>query len=170
MLLDLTFQGQRLLFLLGKLLPGSGKLEFHLIGRAAGLGIFLFQLGKLVRQLLFLLRQLGKLIGTAEDASLPADRAAGHRAAGVQNLTVQGHDLKPVAVFFRHRNGLIDIFGNYDTAQQVFHHIGIDLIKCHQLRGNAHKAGAVIQSLFLQSPAANGGKGQEGGTSAAGAL
>ena len=169
-LLDLTFYGQCLLFLLGKLFPGSSELEFHLICRTARLGVFLLQLCELFGQFLFLLGQLGKLIGTAENTCLPADRAAGHRTACVQNLTVQGYDLKPVAVFFRHRNGLIDGFRNHDAAQQVLHHIGINFIKGHQLGGNAHKAGAVVQSLFLQGSATDGGKGEEGGASAAGAL
>ena len=165
-----TLQLQHLILCLTQLIPGSRQLEFHLVHRPLGFR----QLGLghqlLVLQFLFPGGELLQLIGTGQNAGFLIHRTAGHRTAGVHDLTVQGDDLEAVAVFVCHGNGSIDVTDDDDAAQQILHDSLILRLGGHQLGSDAHEAPAAFQSVFLEASALNRGQGQEGGTSATGPL
>ena len=120
--------------------------------------------------MLFLGGELFQLVGPGEDAGVLTYGAAGHGAAGVHHLAVQGDDLEAAAVFLGHGNGSIHVLDNDGAAQQIVHDGPVGLFAVNQLRGHAHEAPAAFQAALLQNPPLNAGKGQEGGSSSAGAF
>ena len=163
-----TLEPQHRIFCSAELIPGCGQLEFHLVELTLGFLQFCLCHQFLLLQLLFLLGELFQLIGAGQDARFFIDRTAGHGTAGVHDLAVQGYDLEPVAVLLGHGDGGIDVMDDYRSAQQVFHNLAIPGIGTYQLGGNAHKAPAVFQVVFLQSLSLDIGQRQEGGATAAG--
>ena len=133
MLLFLPLQPQHLILRLPELIPGSAQLELHLIEQPLGL------LQRRLRRQLLLLQclvpggQLFQLVGPGENPRVPVDGAAGHGAAGIHHLTVQGDNPEPVVVFFRHGNGRIQVLGNHRSAQQIQHNIAVFFIAGYQL-------------------------------------
>ena len=148
-LLFLPLQAQHLILRAAKLILRRLHLEFHLV--ALPLGFLQIRLGnqQLLFQLLFLSRQLFQLICPGQNARFLIHGAAGHRAAGVHDLTVQGDNLEPPPVLLRHGDGRIHIGHDDRPAQQIFHNAPVLFIARGQFRRNAHEAPAIFQPGLL---------------------
>ena len=69
--------------------------------------------------------------------------AAGHRAAGVDDLAVERHDAQTVFVRLRHPYGVGERLGNDGAAEKVLEDLRIFLVKADQVEGHADEAGVV---------------------------
>ena len=169
-LLFLTLEPEHLILCLPELIPGSGHLKLHLVKES----LTLLQLGFLrhflLLQLLFLLGQPFQLIGPGENARILIYRTAGHGAAGVHHLSIQGYDAEAIFKLLCHGNGCIQILGNHRPAQKIQDDIFILGVALYQIRGHPYKAPAVFNAGLLQAFAPDIGQRQEGGASAAGTL
>ena len=112
-------------------------------------------------QLLPLFFQLFQLVGTGEKAAAADAAAAGHGAAGMDHLPVQGDDAQAVSVVAGHADGIRQGFGNNGPAKQVINDLFVAGIEAHKLGGNAHKAG-IPHRRVLHHGAADGVQRQEG--------
>ena len=169
-LLLLALEAKHLILCLPKLIPGGGELKLHLIEQPAGFRLLGLGHHFLVLELLFLGGELFQLIGPGEDAGVLVHGAAGHGAAGVHHLAVQGDDLEAAAVFLGHGDGGVHILDDHRPAQQIVNDCLVGLFTADQLGGDAHIAPAAFQAGFLQEPPLNARQGEEGGPAAAGAL
>ena len=136
-----------------------GKIALRLVRLALGRG-------KLVLQRAALGGEFLEFVGAAEDADVAVQRAAGHRPAPVDDLSVQRNNAETVLILSRHGNAAIQIVHHDGIAQHAGKHRTIFLIVLHQLRGNAHKAVFGFQSLFLQHRSADRSERLEGRTPA----
>ncbi len=170
MLLFLALEPEHLVLRLPKLVPGGGELELHLVVLALGLLKVCLQNEPLLPQILFLERQLFQFVRPGQDAGVLIDGAAGHGTAGVHDLAVQGDNLKPAPVLLGHGDGSVHVLDDDGPPQEIVHNSPVALLAGDKPRGDAHKAPAVLQAVFLKAPALNGGQGQEGGPAAAGAF
>ena len=149
MLLLLAFQPKNLILRLPQLIPGGGKLEFHLVALPPGLLQIGLQHLSVFLELLFLEGQLFQFVGPGENARVLIDGAAGHGAAGVHDLAVQGDDFESVMVLLRHGDGRVHVLDNHRPTQKVLHNAPVGILGFHQLGGDAHKAPAVLQACLL---------------------
>ena len=148
------------------LLSQSGAGGFQFIVRQIALAVGLGQLGgegaALLLQDLDGLGQAFDLVGAAEHAGVLADAAAGHRAAGVHDLPVEGDDLERAAVAAGDRDRVVQTLCDHGAAQKVLHDGPVFAPALDQLGGDPNEAGAVLQTGLVQRPAANGGERKEG--------
>ena len=115
--------------------------------------------------------QLLQLVGPAEDASPLHGGAAGHGAAGIEHLPVQGDDFELVAKLPGRRNGVVQVLHHRHPAQQIGKDILIAPVKGDQPVRHPHKAGLTGQGLPLpQGVGPNCRNGQNGGPAALPAL
>ena len=153
-------------------LLGLGGL--HLVGRGGDLPTRVLQGlgrgGELLPRLALLLPQPLQLIGPAQDARAAGGRAAGHGAAGVEHLAVQGDDLEAVAVLPGHGDGLVQVGGDDGGPQQAGEDLLIAPLKGDELVAHAHEARLVHHADVPELPGADGAQGQEGGPSRVPAL
>ena len=148
-----------------------GLSGLHLIGGGCRFPVRLLQLpgclGQAILQPLALGSEPLQLVGPAENTGAAAGAAAGHRAAGVQNLPVQGDDAEAVSVLPCHSDGGIQMLHHDDPSQQVGKDIAVLGRKLHQLIGNAHETGLPAEaSRFPQIRGPDGAQGQDGGPAA----
>ena len=96
---------------------------------------------------------------------IPALRlAAGHGAARVEHLAVQGDDAELIAVLPGGGDGGVQIFHDGHPAQQVGKDILIFRVEGDEPVGHAHEAGLLFQGVPLPEEArADGAEGQDGG-------
>ena len=120
-------------------------------------------------QLLPLLAELFQLVGTGEDTAVFHAAAAGHGAAGVDELPVQCHDAQAVAVLAGHADGVAQALGHDGTAQEIGHDLLIGRVERHQIVGHAHKARIPFRRVLHHS-SPDRVQGQEGGTAGVHAL
>ena len=111
-----------------------------------------------------------ELVGPGQEARLFGHRAAGHGAAGVHDLAVQGDDLKPAAVLPGHGDGAVQLLHNDCPAQEILHYAPVPVFTADQPGGHSHKAPATVDSGLLQRAGRHGAEGQEGGPAASCAL
>ena len=130
---------------------------------------FLAALALVLGHFLPLLAELFQLVGPGEDAAVFHAAAAGHGAAGVDKLTVQGHDAQAVAVLAGHADGVAQALGHDSAAQEVGHNLLISRVEFHQLVGHAHEAGVPLRRVFHHR-APDRIQGQEGGAAGVHAL
>ena len=116
-------------------------------------------------QALGLSLQAGELIGPAQNTGAAAHRAAGHGAAGVQHLAVQGDDLEAVAVLPGHGDGGVHVLRDNSAAQQVGEHPAVFPVKGDKSVAHAHKALLPLHAPVPELGGADGAQGQEGGPS-----
>ena len=169
-LLFLPLEPKNLVFRLPELIPGGTQLELHLVKQPLTLlqsGLLLFPLGK---QLLFLGCQPFQLIGPGQNTCIFIHRAAGHRAAGIHDLAVQGHNAEPVFELPCHGNGRIDILGNHRPAQQIQYNIPVLGVEADQICRHTHKAPAPFHAGLLEALPPDRGQGQKRSPPAARAL
>ena len=117
---------------------------------------------KLGLDLLALFLQLLQLPGAGENPRITADAAAGHRAAGVDDLAIQGDDAEAVVVALGHLNAAVQVLHHHGSAQKVLHNGTIFPLVAHQFRRNAHEAVLVFQAVFPETAALDGVQRQEG--------
>ena len=145
-------------------LLGLGGL--HLIGGGGGLPLGLLhgvgRVGQLPGHTGTLLLQPLQLVGPAQNTRAAGGRAAGHGAAGVEHLAVQGNDLEAVVVFPGHGNGLVHILGHHRAAQQIGKDLLIPGVKLDEFVAQAHEAGLLSYPLVPEVGRPHGGQGQEG--------
>ena len=161
-----TLQPQHLV--LGLTALALGHLQLILGGGKLALELALLFLGssELFPQALYLLFQTLQFIGPAQHAGAAADAAAGHGAAPVEKLAVQGHDTEAAGVFPGHGDAAVHVLHHHGTSQQVFHNILILWPIGHQSGGDAHEASLLLHPRLPQLSAADGAQGQEGGPAA----
>ena len=156
MLFFQAFQPQHCILRGAELVSGSGQLEFHLVVLPLSLLQLRIRHQLVLLQLFFLGIQLFQFISPGQNARFLIHAAAGHGAAGIHHLAVQGDDAEPVAVFLGHGNGSIHVVNDHGSAQQILHDLTVSGIRRHQLGGNAHEAPAAFQAIFLESFALDG--------------
>ena len=149
-LLFLALEPEHLILRRAKLIPGGGELKFHLVKLALGLLKLRLQYQLFLLQALFLPGELFQLIGPGENARVLVHGTTGHGAAGVHHLAVQGNDLKAAAIALAHGNGRVQVGHDHGSRQQVFHNAPVLFLAFYQVRGNAHKAPAAFQAVFLE--------------------
>ena len=149
-------------------LLGLGSL--HLVGSSGGLPLSLLhgvgRVGQLLGHAGALLSQPLQLVGPAQDARAAGRRAAGHGAAGVEHLAVQGNNFEAIVVFPGHSDGLVHILGHHGAAQQVGKDLLIPGVKLDEFVAQAHKAGLPAHALIPEVGRPHGGQGQEGAPTA----
>ena len=101
-----------------------------------------------------------------ERARAARGRAAGHRAAGLDDLSVQRDDTEAVAVRFGERERSVHIFTHDRARQQIAHNGRIAVVKPDQTVGGAEAALPPVQTVLPQRGGADGVDGQEGGAAA----
>ena len=116
--------------------------------------------------LLAALFQLLQLAGAGEDAGIAVDAAAGHGAAGVDDLPVQRDDAEAVVVALSHLDAAVQILHHHRGAQKILYNGAVFFFITHKLRGDAHEAVLIFQPVFPQTAAADGVQRQEGGAAA----
>ena len=156
-------------------LPQLALGRLHLIAGGGGLPVRLLQrlggLGQLLPQAPALFVQPLQLVGTAQDAGTAAGGAAGHGAAGVQHLPVQGDDAELIAVFPGRCDGVVQVLHHRHPAQQVGKHVPVLGLEGDQLISHPHEAGLPPEGLSLpQLPRPDGAEGQNGGPACVSAL
>ena len=127
------------------------------------LGQLLFGTRHLLLQGGHLAPQPLQFIGPGENARRPGGRTAGHRAAGVEDLAVQGDNAEAVSIPPGHGHGLVQILGDDDAPQQIGHHSLIILMVPDELVGHAHVPGLGLQPRLPEGTRSHGVHGQEGG-------
>ena len=148
------------------LLPGHLQLILGLLQLPVGALGHQGGILQLAAHLAQLFIELLQLPGTGEDAGAAADAAAGHGAAGVDDLAVQGDDAEAVVVALGHPNAAVQVLHHHGCTQQVPDDAAIAVFIAHQLRGDAHKAVFVLQTALPQAAAPDGVQRQEGGPAA----
>ena len=148
-LLLLPLQAQYLILRAAKLILRRLHLEFHLVALPLGFLQIRLRNQQLLFQLLFLRRQLFQLVGTGQNARFLIYGAAGHGAAGVHDLAVQGDDLEASPILLRHGDGRVHIGHDDRPAQQIFHNAPVLFIARGQFRRNAHESSAIFQPGLL---------------------
>ena len=147
---------------------GLGRGQFILGGVQLPLGRFLRRLG--LFQLPVHVRrpavQSFQLRRPAENAGAAAGGAAGHGAAPVDDLAVQGHNAEGVMVLPGHGDAAVQVLGNHRPAQKAVENMGIFRVEAHQPGRHAHKAEFLLHAPLPQFIAPDGGEGQEGGPAA----
>ena len=150
-------------------------LQSHIQIIADGGQVFL-GLGKPLVGSLFIFQQsrplaaeLLQLVGPGQNAAALGGTAAGHGAAGVDELPVQGDNAQAVAVVFGHAHRVPQGLGHHGAAQQAGHDLLIAGIEPHQLIGHAHKA-RVPGGSVLHDGAPDGIYREEGGPAGIAAL
>ena len=106
-------------------------------------------------------RQLAQLAGSAEDARAAGDRAARHRAAAIQNLTVERHDAERIGKFTRDRDAAVKILDHDRAAEQIFENAVVCALIFHKLARKADVAVLAAHARIAQRLAADGRKRQE---------
>ena len=163
-------QSQHLLGGVLLLLPGHIQLILGLLQVPAG---FLRPVGGLAQggfQSRQLLPQPGQLAGPGQDPGAAADAAAGHGAAPVDDLTVQGDDAEAVLIPTGHTHAAVQVLHHHGAAQQILENAVIPGVIRHQLGGDAHKAVFLVQARLPEHIAPDGAHGQERGASRVPAL
>ena len=102
----------------------------------------------------------------AQHTGAAAGRAAGHGAAPVDDLSVQRHDAKGVAVLPGHGNAAIQILRNHRFSQKAVKNLRILRVEAHQPGRHAHKTELVLHAPLPEFLSPDSGEGQEGGTAA----
>ena len=169
------------------MVPPLGELE-HSVLRLAQLGGggIQFILGR--RQLPLGVRQLGggllqvglqplalciqplQLIGPGQDARRAGHRAAGHGAAGVEHLAVQGDDAEAPSKLPGDGQGLVHILGDDHPAQQAGEDGSVLRVKGDDGVPHTHKARLPLHRLVPEIRWADGVHGQNGGPACVSAL
>ena len=113
------------------------------------------------------------LSGEAADFLFPAKEgifllphgAAGHGAASIDQLAVQGDNAEPVAVFLCHPSGIIQGFRNQGPSQKGREEIPVPVMAVYEIRRNAADALFPGSLLFLSAVGRrmHGLQGKEGG-------
>ena len=106
-------------------------------------------------------RQLAQLACAAQNACAARDRAARHRAAAVQDLTVERHDAERVRKPARDRDTTVEVFDHDRAAEQVFENAVIFAVVFHQLACKADVAVLVLHARIAQRLAADRRERQE---------
>ena len=159
-------QGQHPVIGLALLIPGHLQLVLGLLQLPVGT---LGQEGGLLKLRLDLFQlfvQLLQLPGSGQDTRIAADAAAGHGAAGVDDLAVQSDDAEAVVVALGHLYAAIQVLHHHGGTQQILNDAAIAPVTAHQLRGDAHEAVFVFQPVFPEAPAPDGVQRQEGSPAA----
>ena len=115
------------------------------------------------------------LSGEAADFLFPAEEgifllphgAAGHGAAGIDQLAVQGDNAEPVAVFLCYPSGIIQGFRNQGPSQKGREEIPVPVMAVYEIRRNAADALFPGSLLFLSAVGRrmHGLQRKEGGSS-----
>ena len=141
------------------LVPGGGQLPGGLLLLPLGGGRLLLQ-GPL------LLPQALQLVGPGENARRAGHAAAGHGAAPVDDLPVQGDDAEAVLVFSRHGDAAVQVLHHHGAAQQIAENALIFAVVADEPGGDAHEAELALHPPLPQLLAPDGGERQEGGPAA----
>ena len=107
-----------------------------------------------------LLLQLFKLVRAGDYAAALGAAAAGHRAAGVYQLSVQRNDAQAVPARLRHSHRGGERFRHDGPAQQVQEYLLILAVKLRELACDADEA-RVVDRRVAHHAAADGINGQE---------
>ena len=160
-----------LLSLKGRVLRRSGGLEdLQGLRRANGgpAGLFPVQPGGLQA-----LPELGQLLGQGlpfrrpgEDAPLSVHRTAGHRAAGAQDLPVQGDNGEPVAPALCQTAGVVQGVHHYGPAQEGPGRRAAALVALDHIGRHRQEPGFFLHPVLFQACGAHRGQGQTGHSSA----
>jgi len=140
---------------------GGLELVFRLGELAGGLVQLARAGGKLVVQLLRAGLLGLELVGAGEDTGVFGGAAAGHGAAGVDELAVERHDAKLVLVPLRHGDRVRKRFAHDGAAEEIGKDVLIFGVEAGKLQRGAEVAGLVLGSLF-QFVAPDDGHGQKG--------
>ena len=146
-----------------QLILGLLQVPAQVLRPAGGLGQRRFQASQL-------LPQPRQLAGPGQDARAAADAAAGHGAAPVDDLAVQGDDAEPVLIPPRHIHAAVQILHHHGAAQQILENAVVLGIIRHQLGRDAHKAVLLGEPGLPEHVAPDGAHGQEGGPACVPAL
>ena len=107
--------------------------------------------------------QFSQLRRPAQHARGAGGGAAGHGAAPVDDLAVQGDNPEGVLVFPGHGDAAVHILGNHRAAKKALEDVPVFFIKGDQAGGQPHKAELILHALLPQLAAPDGGERQEGG-------
>ena len=161
----LALQTDAILLCRGQLASGAGEI-------CLGGGRFLLQLPEQLPGLPRLFAQNGGLLLDAfnfrpagQQPGPLGTRAAGHGAARVDHLSIQGHDAEAVAVFARNGHGVIQILRHGGAAQQAAGHSLVGGIVGHQGGRQPDEARLVFQAPLAEQIALDRRQGQESGPS-----
>ena len=102
-----------------------------------------------------------QLVGAGEDAAVFRAAAAGHGAAGVDQLAVERHDAQAVAARLRHAYGVAQALRDHGAAEEVFENMSVSFLKAHELDGHADKA-RIVRRRVVQHLSADRVQRQEG--------
>ena len=111
-------------------------------------------------------RQLAQLAGSAQNACAAGDRATRHRAAAIQDLTVERHDAERIRKLTRDRDAAVEILDHDRAAEQVFEDAIVCALVFHKFARKADVAVLVLYARIAQRFAADRRKRQEGRTPA----
>ena len=145
---------------------GLGSLQ--LVGGGGGLPLRLGQglcpLGHPCANIPQLAVQPLQLVGSAQNSGAAAGRSAGHGAARVEHLAVQGDDAELIAILPGGGDGGVQILHNGHPAQQVGKDVLIPGVERDEPVGHPHEAGLLFQGVpLLEKARADGAEGQDGG-------
>ena len=104
------------------------------------IGAFLFPLDELCP----LPSQLFQLVRAREYAAAARGAAAGHRAAGIDELSVERDDAQGVAALLCHTHGVRQRLRHDGAPEEVCKNALIFIVKARQIKGDADKAGVAL--------------------------
>ena len=89
---------------------------------------------------------------------------AGHTAAGIYYLPVQGYNAELIPYLLSQGNGIFQVINNTYTPQQPVNQTAVFIVALDHLRGNSQKSKALFHVIGIDNLAGNGRYRQEGGT------
>ena len=146
---------------LALLLLGDVELILRLLQVARRLRRALLRLMQLLLKPALLFAQGRELRRARQDARAAADAAAGHRAAGMDDLSVQRHDAEAVPVPPGDGDAAVDVLDHDRPPQQVLENAVILPVIAHKAARDADKARLLLQSLLAQGISAHGAHREE---------
>ena len=120
-----------------------------------------FRLRELRFQIAALFAETLELVGAREDSGAFSGAAAGHRAAGMDDLSVQRHDAEAVPVPPGDGDAAVDVLDHDRPPQQVLENAVILPVIAHKAARDADKARLLLQPLLAQGISAHGAHREE---------
>ena len=106
-LLGMTFGTEDIVLGLTELTLNGGQFKLHLRSSSGSFCQFRFLVFQFGGKVFFLLLQTGQFVGSVQNTRSVGYGTAGHRAAGIHDLTVQRDDLEAALILPCHSNGMI---------------------------------------------------------------